>query len=229
MENQSIQQENKNLINKVRKNSNKKKRSFKWVSILWLFGVIAIAVLIVFLVFNAIRPIQHDPYSQIINVTLTSDDTYKNSEEIQKLKFPSDFVDYNLIIKNDLQLSYDIYLRFKALTYVDGQMQLPNIMEFKMVEENKNNFYYDSESDYWYYLGKIERGEDLVICEKIGVSPYKTGNQYANKTVNFYVAIEAIRVNENPEDIAWGDESSVKWKQIMTERHLFEQTEESQQ
>ena len=227
MENLSFQQENKDLINKVRKNSYKKKKNFKWVTVLWVFGVIVAAVLILFLVFNALKPIQHDPYSQTINVTLDSEDPFKNSEEIKKIKFPSDFVDYNLIVRNDLQNYYDVYLRFKPLTYDEDGPKYPNIMELKMSDEDSDNFYYDEDSDTWYYLGIIKKGEELTICSQIGASGGKTQNEYANKTVRFYVSIEAIRATEDTNDIVWNDEASARWKEIMAERDLFYKAEEN--
>ena len=217
MENQSIQQENLNLINKTRKNSNKKKKNFTWITVLWIFAVIAIAVIILFVVFNALKPIPVDPYSQTINVTLTSEDTYKNSEEIKKIKFPSDVVDYNLKISNDLQNEYDIYLRFKALTYLEGENK-PNIMEI-YITNNRENFYYDEQTDTWYYIGKILIGEELNICDKIGVSGGKTQNEYANKSISFYVLVEAIKATN---DNIWNDEGGVRWREIMTEKGLFE-------
>ena len=95
-----------------------------------------------------------------------------------------------------------------------------------MNEENKENFFYDADNDIWYYLGKIAVGESVTICEKIGVSSTKTGNEYANKNVNFYVSIEAIKVPKNNDEIVWSDESSIKWQNKMIEKGLLNSSEE---
>ena len=219
MEIQSVQQNNKSLIDKVRKGSNKKKSNYKLITVLWVLGIIVAAVLVLFVIFLAIKPVEHDPYSQTINLTLTSEDTFKNSEEIQKLKFPSDIVEYNLIVKNDLQNSYDVFLRFKALTYV-GDESKENITILEMNEENAENFYYDEGSDTWYYLGVIAVGEELTICDRIGTSGEKTNNEYANATVNFYVLIDAVKATSEG---VWSDEESNQWREMMKEKGYLQE------
>ncbi len=211
MENQSIQQD-KNLINKIRQNSNKKKKNFKWVSILWLIGIIAVAIIILFIIYAALKPIQQDKYSQTVNVTLTSDDTFKNTEEIKKIKLPSDFVDYNLIVKNNLQNNYEVYLRFRALTYIDDAEYTVNLMEFDFNnQDRKDDFYYDEANDTWYYNRILGVGESVRICDKIGVSAYKTTNEYAGKEIKFFVLIEAVKTDI---ESVWND-APIEWTKRM--------------
>ena len=146
------------------------------------------------------------------------------------MKSPADKVPYSLFVKNDLENISEIFLRFKPVTYLeDQQTECTNVMKIFIPEDNKDKFIYycdDNGNEWYYYLGVIKAGEQLTICEQIGTKE-ETSNEFANKTVNFYIKLEAIKVPENLSDIIWNDATSQQWRQHDEIKAIFEENQNS--
>ena len=205
----TIAEKNKELIEKIRKASNKPPQNTNLVTSLWIIVMVVVTICAIIGIYYATKPIVIDD-NYTINVTVDSDDPENNQTQLQNLKFPADVVNYSLYVCNDKQSEYNIYFRFSALTFVEGVME-NNILAFIMAPENASSFYYDQDQDMWYYLGYLEIKEKVNICSKVQLKGHTTDNSYADKQIGFTLIVEAVQSNV---DHVWLD-ASAQWLELM--------------
>lgn len=205
---QVIAEQNKELIDDVRKNANKPKKSNKWITKLWVAVMIVFTIGAIVGIYFATRPVPDDD-GNIINITVNSDSPEQNSAQLNNLQFPQDIVNYSLFVCNDKQSTYDVYFRFSANTVVNGVVE-ENILSFIMASENASKFFYDETQDTWYYLDALDINEKITICSQVKIKP-TADNSYADKSVGFGLTVEAIKADSG---IVWLD-ASQQWLELM--------------
>ena len=205
---QTIESQNKELIENARKNFNKPPVNKNWITILWVIVMVIVTIASIIGIYYAIKPIPNEE-NNTINLTVNGEDNEKNQTELSKLKFPADKVDYSLYVCNDKQSEFNIYFRFTAVTFVEGVME-ENILAFFMEPDMQDNFYYDESQDTWYYMGYLEIEEKVNICSQVKIKD-SAGNSFAGKSVSFALVVEAVQANA---DYLWLD-ASQEWLELM--------------
>ena len=190
---QTIQDKNKELIDEVRKNSNKPKKNNSWMTIAWCATMCVFTIGVIVAIYLATRPIPVDPIENYINVSITTDDFSSNAEVLAGLKFPQDSADYNLFVTNDKQSYTPIYLRYYATTIIDGVPSSENIITLNNLFKN---YYYDEEVDKYYHVGKLDIGEVAQICTSIQISGAKTKNEHSGAKITFTITVDAVKADE---------------------------------
>ncbi len=204
---QTIAEQNKQLIDSIRKKANKPPANNTWLTVLWVIAMVVLIAGAIIGIWLATRPIKTNNNDNLI---ISVNGHESNEQELQNLKFPMDTVDYQLSVCNNKQSDVNVYFRFSALTFVEGVLE-NNILEFVPPTSNINNFFYDEEQDTWYYLGYLEVNEQVKICSKVKLKGNETSNLYAGKSVGFSLIIEAVQASA---DYVWLN-SSEEWLTLM--------------